>query len=85
MFYLQRQDYKDALVEFQKVLELVPNDAATHYNLGLIYSEYMGDKNKALIHFKRYLMLDPKDKDADKAKKYIMTWETWQNEKLQPR
>ncbi|MFA5157424.1 MAG: tetratricopeptide repeat protein [Candidatus Omnitrophota bacterium] len=84
VFYLQRQEYNDALVEFEKVLELNPNDAATHYNLGLIYAEYIGNKNKAILHFKRYLNLDPKDKDADKAKKYILTWETWQDEKIDP-
>jgi tetratricopeptide (TPR) repeat protein len=85
VFYLQRQEYNEAVVEFEKVLELNPNDAATHYNLGLIYAEYAGNKNKAIIHFKRYLMLDPKDKDADKAKKYILTWETWQDEKIEPK
>jgi chromosome segregation ATPase len=84
VFYLQRQEYNEALVEFEKVLELNPNDAATHYNLGLIYAEYIGNKAKAILHFKRYLLLDPRDKDADKAKKYILTWETWQDEKVEP-
>ena len=84
VFYLQRQEYNEAITELEKVLELNPNDAATHYNLGLIYADYIGNKNKALIHFKRYLALDPKDKDADRAKKYILTWETWQDEKIEP-
>ena len=84
VFYIQRQEYNEALVEFEKVLELNPNDAATHYNLGLIYAEYIGNKAKAILHFKRYLLLDPKDKDVDKAKKYILTWETWQDEKVEP-
>ncbi|MDP3732564.1 MAG: tetratricopeptide repeat protein, partial [Candidatus Omnitrophota bacterium] len=85
VFYLQRQEYNEAIVEFTKVLELNPNDAATHYNLGLIYAEYLSNKEKAIIHFKRYLMLEPKDKDADRAKRYIMTWETWQEERIEAR
>jgi len=63
-------------------LELNPNDAATHYNLGIIYSEYLDNKSKAIAHFKRYLAIEPNDKDADKAKRYILTWEKWQDEKM---
>jgi tetratricopeptide (TPR) repeat protein len=79
--YLQRQEFNEAIGEFQKVLELNPNDAATHYNLGIIYADYLGNKPKAILHFKKYLALDPKDKDADRARKYILTWETWQEDK----
>ena len=85
VFHLQRQDYKEAIPEFEKVLELSPDDAATHYNLGLIYAEYLDNKPKAISHFKRYLILDPNDKDADKARKYILTWETWQEQKIEPK
>ena len=84
VFYLQRQEYNEAIGEFEKVLELNPDDAATHYNLGIIYADYLDNKIKAIAHFKRYLNIDPKDKDADRAKKYILTWETWQDEKIEP-
>ena len=82
VFHIQRQEYSEAIIEFEKVLELTPNDPATHYNLGLIYAEYLNDKPKAMIHFKRYLMTTTKDdKDADRAKKYILTWEKWQEQR----
>ncbi|KPK97829.1 MAG: hypothetical protein AMJ95_07125 [Omnitrophica WOR_2 bacterium SM23_72] len=84
VYYLQKQQYPEAIREFQKDLELNPNDAAAHYNLGLIYAEYFDDKAKAISHFKRYITLDPQDKDADRAKKYILTWEMWQDEKVEP-
>ena len=84
VFYLQRQEHSEAIKEFEKVLELNPDDAATHYNLGIIYADYLDNKVKAIAHFKKYLMIDPKDKDADRAKKYILTWETWQDEKIEP-
>ena len=36
------------------------------------------------MHFKRYLMGAPKDdRDAERAKKYLLTWETWEDEKLE--
>jgi len=80
VFYLQRQEYNTAITEFEKVLELNPNDAATHYNLGLIYADYLNNKAKAILHFKRYLAIEPNDKDAERAKKYILTWEKWEKE-----
>ena len=78
VFYTQKQDYNNALVEFEKVLELNPNDPATHYNLGVIYAEFLNNKPKAMMHFKRYLASAPKDKDAERAKKYLLTWEKWE-------
>jgi len=84
VYYLQKQQYGEAIAEFEKDLELNPDDAPAHYNLGLIYAEYMDNKPKAIKHFKRYIVLDPRDKDADRAKKYIMTWEMWQDEKIEP-
>ncbi|MFH0826291.1 MAG: tetratricopeptide repeat protein [Candidatus Omnitrophota bacterium] len=84
VYYLQKQQYPEAIREFLKDLELNPDDAAAHYNLGLIYAEFFDDKAKAIHHFKRYITLDPQDKDADRAKKYILTWEMWQDEKVEP-
>jgi tetratricopeptide (TPR) repeat protein len=78
VFYTQKQEYDSALAEFQKVLELNPNDPATHYNLGVIYAEFLNNKPKAMMHFKRYLASSPKDKDAERAKKYLLTWEKWE-------
>ena len=76
VFYTQNRDYKRAILEFEKVLEVNPNDTETIYNLGVIYGEYLGSREKAIAHFKRYLSLAPNDADADRARKYILTWET---------
>jgi tetratricopeptide (TPR) repeat protein len=83
VYCIQKQEYNDAIAEFDKVLELNPNDAATHYNLGIVYADYLNDKTKAILHFKRYLAINPNDKDAERAKKYILTWETWEDEKIE--
>ena len=72
----------EAIAEFEKVLDLNPSDNATHYNLGIIYAEYLNNKPKAILHFKRYLLnASQEDKDTQRAKKYIMTWEKWEEGK----
>jgi len=81
VIHTQRQEYTDAVTEFSKVLDLNPTDPATHYNLGIIYSEYFNNRQKAIMHFKRYLSgATPTDRDLDHAKKYILTWEKWEAE-----
>jgi len=72
VFYTQSRDYRRALKEFEEVLKTNPDDSDAHYNLGLIYSEYIIDKDKAASHFRKYLGLAPSDEDADKARKYLL-------------
>ncbi|MFH1046511.1 MAG: hypothetical protein V1727_06080 [Candidatus Omnitrophota bacterium] len=82
VFYTQNKEFKRAGLEFMKAVELRPDDASAHYNLGYIFAEHLMDQPKAVEHFKEYLRITKgKDKDADKAKKYILIWETYgQNE-----
>lgn len=78
VFYFLHKEYKLAVQEFTKALEIGPNDANTHYNLGFIYAENLGDKPKAIKHFKEYLRITKGlDEYADKAKQYILVWETY--------
>ena len=59
-------------------MEVRPDDPEAAYNLGVIYGEYMDNKEKAIIYFKKYLALSPSDADADRARRYIVTWETFE-------
>ena len=78
VFYTERKKYKQAAQEFLKAVEIKPDDATSNYNLGFIYAEYLKNKPKAIEHFKQYLWLSKGlDKDADKARKYILIWETY--------
>ncbi|MBI4845189.1 MAG: PAS domain-containing protein [Candidatus Omnitrophica bacterium] len=79
VFHTQRQEYVQAIDEFNKTLQLNENDATAHYNLGIIYSRYVLDEAKAISHFKHYLALSPNDKDAQKAKEYILIWGAKEN------
>jgi chromosome segregation ATPase len=79
VFYTKQKDYSRAIAEFEKAVELTPDDAYAHFNLGYIYAEYVVNRQKAIGHFQKYLRFAKKDdKDVDWVKKYILTWESWQ-------
>ena len=79
VFYTKNKDYSRAVAEFEKTIELVPDDAYAHFNLGYIYAEQIVNRQKAVEHFRAYLRYAKKnDKDIDWVKKYILTWQTWQ-------
>ena len=75
--FIKAKDYKRAIKEFKKVLELNPDDAYSNYNLGYIYAEHLVDRPEAIKYFQDYLTYAKGAKDADWVKKYILTWQTW--------
>jgi len=82
VFYTKNKEYSRAIAEFEKALELNPDDPAAHYNLGFIYAEYLVNRPKAIQHFRKYLsIVKTEDKDVDWVKKYILTWQTWEGKK----
>ncbi len=79
VFYTQNREYERALTEFEKAIELNPEDASSHFNLGYIYAEHLLNRPRAVMHFKQYLKLAKKDdKDVDWAKRYVLTWQAWE-------
>ncbi|MFA6384104.1 MAG: tetratricopeptide repeat protein [Candidatus Omnitrophota bacterium] len=82
VFYTKNKEYSRAIAEFEKDLELNPDDGAAHYNLGFIYAEYLTNRPLALTHFRKFLSLvKSEDKDVDWVRKYILTWQTWEGKK----
>ncbi len=82
VFYTQNKEYSRAIAEYEKTLELNPDDAYAHYNLGYVYAEYMVNRPKAIEHFRQFLRLSKsEDKDVDWVRKYILTWQTWEGKK----
>ena len=55
-----RFDFTTALSKFQTALELDPNCAETHNNLGVIFHQ-KGDKENALAHYQKAIMLEPRN------------------------
>jgi len=75
--FIKSKEYKRAVKEFEKVLELKPQDAYSNYNLGYIYAEHLVDRPTAIKHFQTYLAYASDARDADWVRKYILTWQTW--------
>lgn len=82
VFYSKNKEYTRALAEFEKSVELNPDDAASYFNLGYICAEYLVNRPKAILYFRKFLSLvKTEDKDVDWVKKYILTWQTWEGKK----
>jgi tetratricopeptide (TPR) repeat protein len=82
VFYTKNKEYTRALAEFEKSVELNPDDAASYFNLGYICAEYLVNRPKAIEYFRKFLSLvKTEDKDVDWVKKYILTWQTWEGKK----
>lgn len=68
--------YREAALEYEKTLELAPNDADIHYNLAIVYDDHIQDNEKAAFHYRRYLELAPNAADAS-------TVTEWMNEAIE--
>lgn len=78
VFYTKRKEYDRAAAEFAKAVEINPDDAYAHFNLGYIYAEYLINRGKAMDHFRHFLRLAKgDDPDVNWARKYLLTWETY--------
>jgi len=79
VFYIEEGQYRRAVAELEKAVELNPDDAYAYFNLGYIYAEYLINRTKAVDCFKQYLKLASKeDAEIDWVKRYILTWQTWE-------
>ncbi len=64
-FYFLNKQYDEAILEFQKALELDPRNARVLYNLGVIY-ESKEDIEIAKTLYNKALEIDPKLSEAQK-------------------
>ena len=78
VLFSKRRDYVRASAEFEKVVELKPDDTESFFNLGVIYSEHLPDRERAFRFFQHFLALNPKGQEAAFAKQYIATWNAWE-------
>ena len=79
VFYIEEGQYRRAIAELEKAIELNPDDAYAYFNLGYVYAEYLINRPKAIDCFKQYLKLASKEEtEIDWVKRYILTWQTWE-------
>jgi len=72
----KQNNFRAAIREYEKVLELKPDDKDSHYNLAIIYDEYMKDNKKALEHYRAYLRIAPQGEGAQKVRKWVIDKES---------
>jgi Flp pilus assembly protein TadD len=69
---LQKGDFIQAEAAFRRVVELVPTDKESCYNLGVLYEKYLNRPKDALKYYLRYVNLsDEKDLDVERVKGWI--------------
>lgn len=61
--YMQSGLYDSAIEDYNKLLELEPNNAQAHLRLGFLYKRARDNPSKAVNHFKQYLRLEPNAKN----------------------
>ena len=66
-----QQNYLAAVREYEKALEVRPNDADAHYNLAIIYDDYLKNNEKAIEHYRQYIRIAPDTPEAQRAREWI--------------
>lgn len=64
VLYTKAGMYEEAEQAFVKLLKLSPGAEDVHYNLGILYDQYLKDKKKAAAHYRKFLKLAPDSDDA---------------------
>lgn len=70
--FFERGLYEKAAREYKKVVDLMPYDAAAHYNLAFVCGEFLNDYQTALDHYQQYLYLNPEAEDEELVKEKIL-------------
>lgn len=73
--YAREGKFADAENEYLQALRIDPTDADVHYNLGILYDDEMKEPEKATVHYRRYLQLNPHGPDADRVRTWLMKLE----------
>jgi len=69
--YMKEKYYDMAIDEYQKALELNPDDPDIHYNLAILYDDCSRNPKRAIQHYQKYLELRPDAADIDEVKGWI--------------
>lgn len=73
--YARDGKFAEAENEYLQALRIDPADADVHYNLGILYDDEMKQPEKAMVHYRRYLQLNPHGPDADHVRTWLMKLE----------
>ncbi len=60
----QRGKFTEAEAAYQRTITADPNYAPAHFNLGVLYDLYLGEPQKALDEFERYMAIAGENKQV---------------------
>ena len=66
-------DYSGAIDCFEKALEVNPQSASAHFELGWLCDQKQGDPAAAIYHYNEYLKLCPGASNAELVKQQVLT------------
>lgn len=71
-YLLARQGrYADAAEHYERALALDPGLADAHRSLGLLYAQQIGDRERAVVHLKASLRIDPTQPQAQELRRLL--------------
>jgi len=73
--FFQRQDFDNAIVEYQKAVEANSSHGPSYYNLGMLCEEYKQDYPQAAEYYRKYLKFTPDAKDGALVEEWILELE----------
>lgn len=69
--YIKTNEYKLAEEEFKRALQLNHRDKDACYNLGVLYENYLDDRNMAVYYYGRYIGLAPRADDVWRVRVWV--------------
>jgi LysM repeat protein len=73
---ISSQDYKGAIEEFERAIEVNPRSAAAHFELAWLYEDKIKDFAAAIYHYQRHLQLRPNSEYGNSAREHIRACKT---------
>lgn len=70
---VSQMDFPGAIDSFERALEVNPQSASAHFELGWLYEEKVNDPAAAIYHYERFLKLRPNSSEAELARGRINT------------
>lgn len=67
----EQRNFKAAILEYTKVLEIRPDDADAHYNLAILYDDVLNNNDMALKHYRQYIRVAPDAPESNKVRQWI--------------
>src|SRR5579871_3394623 len=66
-----KRDYDGAVAAYERALEVNPNSASAHFELGLLNEQQQNDAAGAVYHYEKFLKLRPNSDRADLVRQKI--------------